>query len=302
MSSTIVPSWMFDACPQLTFLDGYDLRGGLRSYAFPGSMAPFRSQALLFDVHYDGFFFAPLRYEHSLTLQLRVSNDNRLGYASLSEDLREWTQQNLYVMFYQILECDLKKGKNSNASVHKVVHSGKGKVDKGKRIMMEDTNVVPNKKADRRNNVVVMVRGGGRVCGDDDDVVGEGRVVEVIITAAEPRWGGRSDFNAHQVSQASNSPEKNMLKGVNINHEASGRLNDLEIIQDEDMHPFLDTSLNHEEDDQEIDEPQRDLGEPANYKAVLLDPESNKWLNAMNVEMQSMKDNKVWKLVVLPPN
>ncbi|GKE50171.1 retrotransposon protein, putative, ty1-copia subclass, partial [Tanacetum coccineum] len=44
-----------------------------------------------------------------------------------------------------------------------------------------------------------------------------------------------------------------------------------------------------------------DLGETANYKSVLLDPESNKWLNAMNVEMQSMKDNKVWELVVLPP-
>ncbi|GJU05782.1 retrotransposon protein, putative, ty1-copia subclass [Tanacetum coccineum] len=40
-----------------------------------------------------------------------------------------------------------------------------------------------------------------------------------------------------------------------------------------------------------------DLGEPANYKAALLDPESDKWLNAMNVEMQSMKDNEVWVLV-----
>ncbi|GJR62689.1 hypothetical protein Tco_1504851 [Tanacetum coccineum] len=29
-----------------------------------------------------------------------------------------------------------------------------------------------------------------------------------------------------------------------------------------------------------------DLGEPANYKAALLDPESKKWLDAMNVEMQ----------------
>ncbi|GJR70746.1 retrotransposon protein, putative, ty1-copia subclass [Tanacetum coccineum] len=37
-----------------------------------------------------------------------------------------------------------------------------------------------------------------------------------------------------------------------------------------------------------------DLGEPAIYKEALLDPESDKWLNAMNVEMQSMKDNKVW--------
>ncbi|GKF39121.1 retrotransposon protein, putative, ty1-copia subclass [Tanacetum coccineum] len=45
-----------------------------------------------------------------------------------------------------------------------------------------------------------------------------------------------------------------------------------------------------------------DLDEPANYKAALLDPESDKWLNAMNVEMQSMKDNKVWNLVDLPSN
>ncbi|GKE71095.1 retrotransposon protein, putative, ty1-copia subclass [Tanacetum coccineum] len=45
-----------------------------------------------------------------------------------------------------------------------------------------------------------------------------------------------------------------------------------------------------------------DLGEPDNYKAALLDLESDKWLNATNVKMQSMKDNKVWDLVDLPPN
>ncbi|GKG46563.1 putative retrotransposon ty1-copia subclass protein, partial [Tanacetum coccineum] len=45
-----------------------------------------------------------------------------------------------------------------------------------------------------------------------------------------------------------------------------------------------------------------DLGEPANYKAALLDLESDKWLNAMNGEMQSMKDNEVWDLVDLPLN
>nr|GFB20170.1 putative retrotransposon Ty1-copia subclass protein [Tanacetum cinerariifolium] len=45
-----------------------------------------------------------------------------------------------------------------------------------------------------------------------------------------------------------------------------------------------------------------DLGEPANYKAALLDLESKKWLNAMNMKMQSMKDNEVWVLVELPPN
>nr|GEV59785.1 hypothetical protein [Tanacetum cinerariifolium] len=45
-----------------------------------------------------------------------------------------------------------------------------------------------------------------------------------------------------------------------------------------------------------------DLGEPANYKAALLYPEFEKWLNAMNVEIQSMKDNEVWVSVELPPN
>ncbi|GJZ50843.1 retrotransposon protein, putative, ty1-copia subclass [Tanacetum coccineum] len=94
-----------------------------------------------------------------------------------------------------------------------------------------------------------------------------------------------------------------------ITQEVSGSLEDLEIIQEEDMHPSIDTSLNHEEDDLEIDEPKSDiipirrstrtrrptdrmflyidaeehelgdLGKPANYKAALLDPESDKWLN-----------------------
>nr|GEW55724.1 zinc finger, CCHC-type [Tanacetum cinerariifolium] len=122
------------------------------------------------------------------------------------------------------------------------------------------------------------------------------------------------------------------LENSLINQEASGSLEDLEIIHEEDMHPSIDTSLNNEEDDLEIDEPQSDivpvrrstrtrpapyrmylyidaeehelgdLSEPANYKAALLDPESKKWLKAMNVEMQSMKDNEVWVLVELPPN
>ncbi|GKD57165.1 hypothetical protein Tco_1290552 [Tanacetum coccineum] len=45
-----------------------------------------------------------------------------------------------------------------------------------------------------------------------------------------------------------------------------------------------------------------DLNEPANYKAAILDPESDKWLDAMNAEIQSMKDNQVWCLVDLSPN
>ncbi|GJZ93141.1 retrotransposon protein, putative, ty1-copia subclass [Tanacetum coccineum] len=45
-----------------------------------------------------------------------------------------------------------------------------------------------------------------------------------------------------------------------------------------------------------------DLNEPTSYKAVMLDPESNKWLDAMNAEIQSMIDNMVWVLVDLPSN
>nr|GEX65383.1 beta glucosidase 46 [Tanacetum cinerariifolium] len=106
----------------------------------------------------------------------------------------------------------------------------------------------------------------------------------------------------------------------------------LEIIQEEDTHPSENTSLHHDEGDQEIDKPQSDsipicrsrrkphapdrmclyindeeyelgdLNEPTNYRVALLDPESNKWLDAMNVEMQSMKDHEVWDLVDLPPH
>ncbi|GJZ61491.1 retrotransposon protein, putative, ty1-copia subclass, partial [Tanacetum coccineum] len=42
-----------------------------------------------------------------------------------------------------------------------------------------------------------------------------------------------------------------------------------------------------------------DFDEPPNYKDVLVDPKSKKWLEAMNTEMQSMKDNQVWYLVDL---
>ncbi|GKE40140.1 retrotransposon protein, putative, ty1-copia subclass, partial [Tanacetum coccineum] len=46
----------------------------------------------------------------------------------------------------------------------------------------------------------------------------------------------------------------------------------------------------------------RDHREPPNYQAALSDPESEKWLEAMNAEMQSMKDNQVLNLVDLPFN
>nr|GEV95318.1 hypothetical protein [Tanacetum cinerariifolium] len=49
------------------------------------------------------------------------------------------------------------------------------------------------------------------------------------------------------------------LKNSLITQEASGSLEDLEIIQEKDTHPSIDTSLNHEEDDLETDELQSDI-------------------------------------------
>ncbi|GJS84205.1 retrotransposon protein, putative, ty1-copia subclass [Tanacetum coccineum] len=44
-----------------------------------------------------------------------------------------------------------------------------------------------------------------------------------------------------------------------------------------------------------------DLNEPTSYKAAMLDSESNKWIDAMNAEIQSMMDNNIRVLVDLPP-
>nr|GEW60833.1 putative retrotransposon Ty1-copia subclass protein [Tanacetum cinerariifolium] len=91
---------------------------------------------------------------------------------------------------------------------------------------------------------------------------------------------------------------------------ASERVVELKEIQDEDTPPSENSSQNLVEAEgfeppQEDVAPEHSLGdlnEPANYKAALLDPESNKWLDAMNAEMQSMKENQVWRLVDLPPS
>nr|GEY46754.1 retrotransposon protein, putative, Ty1-copia subclass [Tanacetum cinerariifolium] len=64
------------------------------------------------------------------------------------------------------------------------------------------------------------------------------------------------------------------LENSLITQEASGSLEDLEIIQEEDTHPSIDTSLNHEEDNQEIDEPQSDIN-----------PIRSKWLFKKKTEI-----------------
>ncbi|GKC93066.1 retrotransposon protein, putative, ty1-copia subclass [Tanacetum coccineum] len=88
------------------------------------------------------------------------------------------------------------------------------------------------------------------------------------------------------------------LENILITQEASESLEDLEIIQEEDTYPSIDTSLNHEDDDQEINEPQSDIN-PVHRSTKTAIPQI---LNAINMEIQSMKDNEVWDLVELPLN
>ncbi|GKF19178.1 retrotransposon protein, putative, ty1-copia subclass, partial [Tanacetum coccineum] len=120
--------------------------------------------------------------------------------------------------------------------------------------------------------------------------------------------------------------EKNL-----ITQEVSGRAMDLEEIQDEDTSPSEITSeipmevKGFKPPQEEVIPVRRskrthrapyrlclnvvaeehslgDLNEPTSYKAVMLDSESNMWIDAMNAKIQSMIDNMVWVLVDLPPN
>ncbi|GKA80948.1 retrotransposon protein, putative, ty1-copia subclass [Tanacetum coccineum] len=82
----------------------------------------------------------------------------------------------------------------------------------------------------------------------------------------------------------------------------SGSDKGIEIIQEEDTQPSKNTSEEHNKVTPIEEYELGDLDEPPNYKAALADPESDKWLKAMNTKMQSMKDNQVWYLVDLPSN
>ncbi|GKB17679.1 retrotransposon protein, putative, ty1-copia subclass [Tanacetum coccineum] len=104
--------------------------------------------------------------------------------------------------------------------------------------------------------------------------------------------------------------EKNLLS-----QEVSGRAGELEEIQDEGFKPPHKEEAHVRRSVRTHQAPERlclnvkveehslgDLNEPANYKVAMLDPESNKWLDAMNAKMQSIKDNQVWRLVDLSPD
>ncbi|GJW93356.1 retrotransposon protein, putative, ty1-copia subclass [Tanacetum coccineum] len=92
--------------------------------------------------------------------------------------------------------------------------------------------------------------------------------------------------------------EKNL-----ITQEVSGRAVDLKEIQNEDTSPSEITSkipieVEGFEPPQEEEIPIRRSERPR----AMLDSESNKWIDAMDVEIQSMIDNVVWVLVGLPPD
>ncbi|GJU30511.1 retrotransposon protein, putative, ty1-copia subclass, partial [Tanacetum coccineum] len=97
--------------------------------------------------------------------------------------------------------------------------------------------------------------------------------------------------------------EKNL-----ISQEVSGRAVELKEIQDEDTSPSeinnkIPMEVKGFEPPHEEEAPvRRDLNKPANYKATMLDPKSDKWPDAMNAEMHSMKDNQVCRLVDIPPS
>ncbi|GJW21266.1 pentatricopeptide repeat-containing protein [Tanacetum coccineum] len=77
-----------------------------RKYA--KEMAPSGSNALLFDVYYDGIFmFAPLRYENGVVYELRVTKDKKYDYDGLCEFLKEKLEQMFYAMFFKLPECEL---------------------------------------------------------------------------------------------------------------------------------------------------------------------------------------------------
>ncbi|GKD54981.1 retrotransposon protein, putative, ty1-copia subclass [Tanacetum coccineum] len=73
--------------------------------------------------------------------------------------------------------------------------------------------------------------------------------------------------------------------------EESGSEEGLELIQEEDIQPSENTSETHDEVAPTEEYELGDLNEPPNYKDALSDPEFDKWLEAMNTEMQSIKDN-----------
>nr|GEV81746.1 putative retrotransposon Ty1-copia subclass protein [Tanacetum cinerariifolium] len=95
------------------------------------------------------------------------------------------------------------------------------------------------------------------------------------------------------------SPWQDVIPAIHSlqSKEVNGRAEELKEIQDKYTSPSEITN----EIPMEVEEVEEHslviLNEPNNYKAAILDPKSDKWVDSMNAEMQSMKDNQVWCLV-----
>ncbi|GJS17689.1 hypothetical protein Tco_0412161 [Tanacetum coccineum] len=74
--------------------------------------------------------------------------------------------------------------------------------------------------------------------------------------------------------------------------EMSGGDLGLELIQEDDTQTSKNTSKRHDEIEPNEDHELGYFNEPLNYKAALSDTKFKKWLDAMNTEMQFMRDNQ----------
>nr|GFC37970.1 retrotransposon protein, putative, Ty1-copia subclass [Tanacetum cinerariifolium] len=95
----------------------------------------------------------------------------------------------------------------------------------------------------------------------------------------------------------------NFLERDLTSQKFSGRDNDLEddhmdTLPSKNTSKIIVESESLEVEDDEVG----DLGEPANYKAAMLDPDKVIWQGVMDEEMNFMKVMKFWIVVVLLPN
>nr|GEZ87306.1 retrotransposon protein, putative, Ty1-copia subclass [Tanacetum cinerariifolium] len=117
-------------------------------------------------------------------------------------------------------------------------------------------------------------------------------------------WGCEAHVKRHTADKLEQRSIKYFLEIEFILQKESGRIIDTKPCKNTSEHPIEAEKIvpdqlyfNVEVEEYSLG----DKGELASYKAALSDPEFEKWLVAMNAEIQSMYDNKVWKLVDLPP-
>nr|GEW37891.1 hypothetical protein [Tanacetum cinerariifolium] len=148
------------------------------------------------------------------------------------------------------------------------------------------------------------------VCGPFRNVSREGASYFITFTDDFSHYGyvylikhKHEMFETFKVFQ--NEVKNQLVQEVSESHgllKSSRSDEGLEIIQEKDTHPSENTSKEHNEIAHTEEHELGDLNEPPNYKTTLSDPKFDKWIEAINTEIQSIKDNQVRILVDLPPN